>query len=108
MDKKFEGKPVLRDIEICKKCVYFDLNTYQAYKRDAANRQQIGRTGFTQGGNLRAVLKSPEVELTSSPRTITHTFTLPRAAELVHPEIVLLGAGNMTVTKFSIELLPPR
>ena len=24
MDKKFEGKPVVRDIEICKKCVYFE------------------------------------------------------------------------------------
>jgi len=80
------------------------LNTYQSYKRDTANRQQIGRTGFTQGGNLRGVLKSPEVELTSTPQTITHTFTLPRGAELVHPEIVLLGAGSMTVTKFSIDL----
>ena len=24
MDKKFEGKPVVRDIEICRKCVYFE------------------------------------------------------------------------------------
>ena len=23
MDKKFEGKPVVRDIEFCKKCIFF-------------------------------------------------------------------------------------
>ena len=86
----------------------FRLPAYLAYDVDKKTKaQKIDRSGYTPRVMHYYSYKSPEFELSETPKTITHTFKVGKNVGQVYPEIVLSGPGAMTVTKFDFELLPP-
>ena len=83
------------------------LPAYMPYKLDPKTKTQvIGRSGYTASGGHYYTYKSPEFELSAEPKSFSHDFKVSKVVGLVLPEIVLVGPGEMTVTKFRFEELP--
>ena len=101
-----EGASVRVSIEAAGKGkAQFALNTYLPYPRTAEKTQKIDRSGYLPGGHYNTY-KSPEFELAATSKLITHTFRFGRPVGMVHPDIMLVGPGSMTVTDFRLEVLP--